>query len=286
MKIAVLSGKGGTGKTTLSTNLASVYGRGVLIDTDVEEPNSYLFLEVESNLEESVYKSHPLVDNQKCDLCGDCGRFCHYNAILPAKKDVLIFKEMCHDCGGCALVCPKEAISYEQREIGKIHSGNISEQFKFAYGDLKVGEVSGVTIIETLKESVKDEKMIWIDSPPGTSCSTVAAIDGVDYAIIVSEPTPFGVSDMTMVVEMLREKNIDFGVVVNKAGLGDDEIYRYCESEEIDILQEIPFSKNFAEKSAQGFLLCDISDEYRQKMNELLENILDKASGEFEREDR
>jgi MinD superfamily P-loop ATPase len=286
MKIAVLSGKGGTGKTTLSTNLASVYGRGFLIDTDVEEPNGHLFLNVESMREKAVYKSHPVVNLDKCDLCGDCGRFCHYNAILPAKKDVLVFNEMCHDCGGCELVCPKGAISYEKRIIGKIHLGEVSKMFKFAYGDLKVGEVSGVTIIETLRDYVEDENMVWIDSPPGTSCSTVAAIEDVDFAIIVSEPTPFGVSDMTMVVEMLREKDIDFGVVVNKAGLGDDEIYRYCKTESINILQEIPFRKDFAEKSAQGFLLCEISDEYRKMIDELLKNIIDRTSAEFKREDR
>lgn len=286
MKIAILSGKGGTGKTTLSTNLASVYGKGFLIDTDVEEPNSHLFFDIKEMAEKDVLKSHPVVNLDKCDFCGDCGRFCHYNAILPAKKDVLIFKEMCHDCGGCALVCPKDAISYEQRTIGKIHSGIVSEHFKLAYGDLKVGEVSGVTIIETLKKIVESENMVWIDSPPGTSCSTVAAIDGVDFAIIVSEPTPFGISDMTMVVEMLREKNIVFGVVVNKAGLGDDEIYRYCDEEKIKILQEIPFSKEFAEKSAQGYLLSELSDDYKKMMDDLIKNVFDLVGTEFKGEDR
>ena len=224
MKIAVLSGKGGTGKTTIAVNLSVNKENAVLIDTDVEEPNSHIFLK--PSIEETILvkKSYPVVDAEKCTLCGDCGNFCRYNAILPAKNKVIVFEELCHECEGCGLVCPEKAIRYEQREIGKIFVGKSNHNVDMKYGDLNVGEVSGVKIIEKLKEMTKDEELLIIDSPPGTSCSTVAAIEGVDYALIVSEPTPFGVSDMKMVVEMLRNMNIQFGVLVNKAGLGDNDV--------------------------------------------------------------
>lgn len=273
MKIVVLSGKGGTGKTTISTNLAINIKKVVLIDTDVEEPNSHIFLKPQIEDSVSVTKDYPKVDIDRCILCGKCGDFCRYNAILPARNRVLLFKEMCHDCGGCELVCPTHAISYISREIGNIYSGTSNYGVKMKYGDLNVGEVSGVKIIEELKELVKDEDMVIIDAPPGTSCSTVAAATDADYAIIVSEPTPFGVSDMKMVVEMLRNMNIPFGVVVNKAGLGDEEIYEYCDEENIEILQEIPFDREIAKLYASGSILSHELQSYKEKFEVILEKI-------------
>ena len=274
MEIAVLSGKGGTGKTTLATNLAFVQKKCILIDTDVEEPNSHIFLKPKELNRKIITTEYPNVDKSKCVLCGDCGDFCRYNAILPAKNKVLVFKEMCHDCGGCKLVCKHDAIHYEKQEIGSMYFGETAYGFNIKYGDLKVGAVSGVKIIETLKSSLVKEDLIFIDSPPGTSCSTVAAVKDADYAVIVSEPTPFGVSDMKMVVEMLRNMNILFGVVINKAGLGDNEIYEYCEEENIRILGEIPFEKRFARAYANGEILSNVFDEYRNYM----QNILNKIS--------
>ena len=272
MKIAILSGKGGTGKTTVATNLALNYKNAVLVDADVEEPNSHIFIKPDIKKTESVYNNYPVVDSEKCDLCGDCGRFCHYNAILPAKKSVLVFKEICHDCGGCKIVCKKDAISYEKREIGKIFSGKGIAGIPFIYGDLNVGEVSGVKIISKLKEIVEQEDLVIIDSPPGTSCATVEAIEGVDYAVIVSEPTPFGVSDMKMVVEMLEKMHIPFGIVVNKAGLGDDEIYEYCQGKAIEVLENIPFSEEIAKMYAVGEMMCTGQEQY----NTYFENIIHK----------
>jgi len=273
MKIVVLSGKGGTGKTTISTNLAINTKNAILIDTDVEEPNSHIFMKPEIEDTISVTKDYPKVDIEKCTLCGKCGEFCRYNAILPAKNKVLIFKEICHDCGGCQLVCPTGAIKYEKREIGNIYCGTSKYGVKMKYGDLNVGEVSGVKIIENLKELVENEELVIIDAPPGTSCSTVAAVEGADYAVIVSEPTPFGVSDMKMVVEMLRNMNIDFGVIVNKAGLGDDEIYEYCDEENIEILQQIPFDLEIAKLYASGSILSHEIENYREKFELILNKI-------------
>jgi MinD superfamily P-loop ATPase len=273
MKIAVLSGKGGTGKTTFSSNLAVNVENVKLIDTDVEEPNAHIFLGNKAIESKSVMTLYPVVDADKCTLCGKCGEFCNYNAIIPAKNTVLVFKETCHDCGGCEVVCPVNAIKYEQREIGKIHNIENDYNIKFEYGELNIGEMSGVKIIEKLKSDSENEELLIIDSPPGTSCATVAAVEDTDYAIIVSEPTPFGVSDMKMVVEMLREMKIPFSVVINKAGIGNDEIYEYCKTEEIEILMEIPFDKKIAEYYAKGDLFSKKIDGYVEKLQNVLKKV-------------
>lgn len=274
MKIAVLSGKGGTGKTTIATNLFMVKGQGMLIDTDVEEPNSHLFLKPLMMQRIPIRKGYPEVNTETCTLCGACGDFCRFNAILPAKRKVLVNEELCHDCGGCEMVCPTHSIRYLKRTIGNVYIGKTELGLSVAYGDLLVGETSGVPIIEHLRDLTKDEDLVFIDSPPGTACSTVAAVEDVDYAIIVAEPTPFGVSDMKMVVEMLREMNIDMGVVVNKAGLGDREIYGYCQEEGLDILAEIPFSKTYAKAYAAGSMLSEEFPEFREKMERILKGAV------------
>ncbi|TDT71948.1 MinD superfamily P-loop ATPase [Hypnocyclicus thermotrophus] len=276
MKIAVLSGKGGTGKTTVSNNLAINIKNTILIDTDVEEPNSHIFLKPDIEKIDSVFIGYPEVDMNKCNLCGKCGEFCRFNAIIPAKNSVVVFNESCHDCGGCAMVCPTNAITYKQREIGKIYSGKTKYDIDMKYGEINIGEMSGVRIIEEVKEKIKNEEIVIIDSPPGTACSTVAAVEGVDYAILVSEPTPFGVSDMKMVVEMLREMNIPFGLVINKAKLGDDEIYEYANNENIEILAEIPFNKEIAKLYANGELFSIHLKEYKEIFENIYSQILSK----------
>jgi len=276
MKIAVLSGKGGTGKTTVTSNFAISVKNSISFDSDVEEPNLHIFMDMKNPTSEPVYTSFPTVDKELCTLCGKCGDFCNYNAIIPAKNQVVVFKEICHDCGGCKLVCPTGAITYEKREIGKIFKGKTKYDTVLHYGLLNVGEMSGVKIIDQLKNySGLEEKTIFIDSPPGTSCATVAAVEDVDYAIIVSEPTPFGVSDMKMVVEMLREMKVPFGLIINKAGLGDEEIYRYCENEDIEILGEIPFDKKIAELYANGEIFSASLPEYKNFFTDIYKNITD-----------
>ncbi len=274
MKIAILSGKGGTGKTTLSVNLFSYLNKATLIDTDVEEPNSHLFLKGETIKEEGVFKKYPLVNDDLCNYCGKCSDFCNFNAIIPAKKKVLVFQDLCHDCGGCALVCPTDAISYIDKEIGKIIYKQIDKNKLFLYGNLTVGEISGVKIIETLKKSTQNEELLLIDSPPGTSCSTVAAIDGADYCIICAEPTPFGLSDMKMVVELLRADNQNFGVVVNKSNLGNDDIFKYLENEKIELLERIKFDREFASILADGKLLINHSEYFKNKMANIARKVL------------
>lgn len=273
MKIAVLSGKGGTGKTTVTANLAVNLPGCIAVDTDVEEPNLHIFLSPEINTQEEVKTEYPWIDAEKCTLCGRCGDFCRYNAIIPAKNQVLVFRESCHDCGGCKVVCPSGAIEYKKREIGRISTGSSGSGIPVKYGELNVGEMSGVKIIGQMKNSVEDEELVIIDSPPGTSCATVAAVENVDYALVVSEPTPFGVSDMKMVVEMLRNLEIPFGVVVNKAGLGDREIYEYCEVEGIQILEEILYNRKIAELYARGVLFSEKIEGYSKRFLDLYRKI-------------
>ncbi|MCS5421341.1 MULTISPECIES: ATP-binding protein [Psychrilyobacter] len=274
MKIAVLSGKGGTGKTTVTSNFAVNIKHSIGIDSDVEEPNLHIFMDMKNSASEPVYTLYPSIDKELCNLCGKCGDFCNYHAILPAKNQVIIFRESCHDCGGCKLVCPNGAITYKKREIGKIFKGRSKYNTELHYGLLNIGEMSGVKIIDQLKKySDLDGKTIFIDSPPGTSCATVAAVEDVDYAVIVSEPTPFGVSDMKMVVEMLREMKIPLGLIINKAGLGDEEIYHYCEDENIEILGEIPFDKKIAELYADGKIFSDSLPEYQDFFSDIYKKI-------------
>ena len=186
---------------------------------------------------------------------------------------MLVFKESCHSCGGCEMVCPSGAISYEKRNIGQIKKGKTISGNLMEYGLLNLGELSGVKIIEKLRENVEDKDFVIIDSPPGTACSTVAAVEGVDYAVLVTEPTPFGLSDMKMVVDMLREMKIPFGVFVNKAGLGDDEVYKYCHLENIPLLGEIPFDTKIAEFYSKGHIFSTELSEYREVFVELSKKI-------------
>jgi MinD superfamily P-loop ATPase len=277
MKIAVLSGKGGTGKTTVSNNLAALLPDATLIDCDVEEPNSHIFMNPEINLEEDVQVCFPVINEENCIHCRKCATFCNYNAIIASSNMTLPMKEICHDCGGCALVCEYDAINYEYRRIGKIFSGNSRFSTKLVYGSLKTGELSGVKIINRLKEITKDDPLVILDSPPGTSCSTVATLEGCDYALIVTEPTPFGVSDMKMVVEMLKEMKIPFAVVINKAGLGDNEVFEYCRSENLKIMGEFPFDQNIAQAYAVGKLAIEVNSEIRSSYSALWERIQNKV---------
>lgn len=273
MKIAVLSGKGGTGKTTVSNNLAALNSKAILLDCDVEEPNSHLFMNPKIKGDEDVTIDYPVVDDEKCIYCGKCASFCNYNAIISGPAATVMMKEICHSCGGCALVCPVGAIHYEQRCIGKIYRGESRFSTELIYGLLNTGEFSGVRIISQLKEMTKDELTQLIDCPPGTSCATVAAVEDSDYALIVTEPTPFGVSDMKMVVEMLRAMKMPFSVIINKAWLGDNEVYEYCSEENIEIIGEIPFDRHIAEAYSMGKLIIETNPEYEDLYQTLWKKI-------------
>ena len=271
MKIAVLSGKGGTGKTTVSSSLAFI-SKMLLIDTDIEEPNSHIFLKGGIEDVKSVYTRFPEVNMEKCNLCGECGEFCKFNAIIPAKKRVIVFGEACHDCGGCEIVCKNGAISWEKREIGKIFTGKTYFNSTNKYGKLNIGEMSGVKIIKEIYKNIV-EKDFLIDCPPGTACTTVSAVEVADFAIIVVEPSPFGLSDMKLVVQLLRDMKIPFGVVINKFDEDENIVKKYCDDEKIEIIGTIPFDRKIAEAYSKGEIIADALSEYRENFETILKRV-------------
>ena len=271
MKIAVLSGKGGTGKTTVSSSLAFI-SKMLLIDTDIEEPNSHIFLKGGIDDIKSVYTRFPEVNMEKCNLCGECGEFCKFNAIIPAKKRVIVFGEACHDCGGCEIVCKNGAISWEKREIGKIFTGKTHFNSTNKYGKLNIGEMSGVKIIKEIYKNTV-EKDFLIDCPPGTACTTVSAVEVADFAIIVVEPSPFGLSDMKLVVQLLRDMKIPFGVVINKFDEDENIVKKYCDNEKIEIIGTIPFDRKIAEAYSKGEIIADALSEYRENFETILKRV-------------
>lgn len=271
MKIAVLSGKGGTGKTTVSSSLAFI-SKMLLIDTDIEEPNSHIFLKGSIDDIKSVYTKFPEVNMKKCNLCGECGEFCKFNAIIPAKKRVIVFGEACHDCGGCEIVCKNGAISWEKREIGKIFTGKTYFNSTNKYGKLNIGEMSGVKIIKEIYKNTV-EKDFLIDCPPGTACTTVSAVEVADFAIIVVEPSPFGLSDMKLVVQLLRDMKIPFGVVINKFDEDENIVKKYCDNEKIEIIGTIPFDRKIAEAYSKGEIIADTLPEYRENFETILKRV-------------
>jgi MinD superfamily P-loop ATPase len=252
MIIAVASGKGGTGKTTIAVNLALIAGQRVsLLDCDVEEPNCHIFLKPDIEKTESAGLLIPTVDEQKCNACGECGRFCQYNAIVSLKTKPLVFPELCHGCGGCTLVCPEQAIAETFREIGVVEIGSAGA-LTFVQGRLHVGEAMAPPLIRAVKQHASQEHLTIIDAPPGTSCPVIAAVQGVDFAILVTEPTPFGLNDLILAVETIRQLGISFGVVINRSDIGDDRVVSYCRGDNIPVLAEIPHDRKIAEAYSRG----------------------------------
>jgi len=276
MIISIASGKGGTGKTTVATNLARVKKNDViLLDCDVEEPNSHLFLRPQFNEKETITIPVPEVDFDKCNYCGECGKICNFSAIAPLGKTVLIFPELCHGCGGCMLACPQEAISEVGREIGVKEKG-WSDSIEFVHGRLRVGEIMAPPLIKAVKKDIVNQKTVIIDSPPGTSCPVIESVKDSDYCILVTEPTPFGLNDLKLAVEMIRLLNIPFGIVINKADLGDNKVFEYCEEEDLSIIMKIPMDRKIAESYSEGIPIVDINKRYEKQFLNLwqtLENI-------------
>jgi len=273
MRIAIASGKGGTGKTTVSVNLARTMGVTVqLLDCDVEEPNAHLFLVGDKVKEEIVTIPIPQVDEALCDGCGECSKFCEYSAIITIGKTPLIFPEMCHGCGGCTRVCPPKAISEVGRRIGVVETTR-SENITLIGGRLDVGVAMAPPLIRAVKERLQNNMPAVLDAPPVTSCPVIAAIRDADLVLLITEPTPFGLNDLSLAVDMVRELKIPFGVIVNRMGSGDDRVHRYCEKEGITILLEIPDDRKIAESYSRGILMVDALPEYRNLFQRLISKI-------------
>ena len=252
MKIAVASGKGGTGKSTVSTNLAyflsKIYKDVALLDCDVEEPNCHIFMKPNFNYEAKVFVPVPIINEKKCIACGQCSEVCQYNALAFVKGKVLIFKELCHGWGSCKLICPVGAISEDGREVGVVESG-FAQGFSFIHGKSRIGEAMSPPLIKAVKKYGDEQnfKLQILDCPPGTSCPVIAAVNGVDFVVMVTEPTPFGLYDLKLAVDVIRKIGLPFGVVINRSCENDKLIEDWAKEENIKILTKIPDDRRVAE---------------------------------------
>jgi len=278
MIVAIASGKGGTGKTTVAVSLALSLTEPVcLLDCDVEEPNCHLFLKPEITRREAVGVAVPLVDEKKCDGCGKCAQVCQYNALAVLKNGVLVFAELCHGCGGCALACPSRAITEGSREVGVVETGRAGRVL-FVHGRLRVGEALAPPLIRAVKKCTAHDMANIIDAPPGTSCAVITAIRDSDYVILVTEPTPFGLHDLRLAVAVVRQLGISFGVLINRADSGDDRVGKYCREEDIPVLLEIPDDRRIAEAYSRGVPLVEALPEYRARFAKLWQATAAAAS--------
>lgn len=276
MQIAIASGKGGTGKTTVATNLAYVAalsGRtAAYLDCDVEEPNGHIFLKPHIVEERPVCKTVPRVDETLCTHCGSCGDVCQYSAIVCIGRKVLVYPELCHACGGCAMLCPVHAIREGSRAIGTLRFGH-SGPIQCVDGLLNVGEAMSPPVIRAVRQAAPPCDLVIVDAPPGTSCPVIASIRACDYVVLVTEPTPFGLNDLQLAVAMVRELAVPFGVVVNRAGAGDDRVQAWCLKEDICLLAEIPDDRSVAEAYSRGQMACEALPHWRETFLALLDRV-------------
>lgn len=272
MIISVASGKGGTGKTTVAVNLALSLDNVQLLDCDVEEPNSHIFIKPLLKRRYPVYVPIPIVDKKRCDGCGRCKEVCAYNAVAVTKKKVLVFPELCHGCGSCIYFCPNDALREENEEVGVVEIGE-KDGVEFIQGKLNIGKMTAPPVIREVKKYISSGKTTIIDVPPGTSCPVITAIKDTNFIILVTEPTPFGLNDLSLAIEVARKLRIPFGVVINRSGLGNNDTDKYCQKEDIPILMRIPFSKKIAEVYSRGDPILKSLPEYKKKFQRLFEEI-------------
>jgi len=274
LRIAVASGKGGTGKTSVAVNLALSVSSAQLLDCDVEEPNAYILLKPRCVEEEAVELPVPRILEDRCNYCGECARFCQYRALFVAGETCLVFPQLCHSCGGCIIVCPRNAIAEEPRRIGRILQGKAGD-VELVYGELDVGEPMAVPLISAVKEKARSNGTIILDAPPGTACPLAETVDGADYCILVTEPTPFGLHDLGIAAEVVGQLGVLSGVIINFAGIGDRGVYEFCESKKLPILMEIPFDRRIAELYSRGIPFAETIPEWRDKFRDLADRIRD-----------
>ncbi|MBE6088101.1 MAG: (4Fe-4S)-binding protein [Clostridium beijerinckii] len=268
MNIAVLSGKGGTGKTTVSTNLALAL-KSNYIDCDVEEPNGFIFLKPKINGTKKVMVEYPFIDDEKCTSCGKCVTVCQFNALAKVKNDIMLFEKLCHGCGACEIPCEYDALSYKIREIGTIENGKIGD-LNCRRGILNISEPMAVPVIRELLKDLP-HNINLIDCPPGTSCNVVTSLKYANGAILVTEPSEFGLHDLKMAVELVRMYDIPFGIVINKDDGKDNIVKKYCRDEKINLIGTIPYSKYTAVLYSNGEILYE-DLKHKNLFDELSEN--------------
>ncbi len=277
MKVAIASGKGGTGKTTVATNLAVLLSRAgknvAYLDCDVEEPNGHIFLKPAIESGETIYLPVPVVDQDKCTLCRKCEEICQYNAIVCMGNKTLVFQELCHACGGCYLICPVNAITEVDREVGVVEEG-FAGKIRFAHGKLKIGEALSPPLVKGVKKRAIDDGITVLDAPPGTACPAVETVMHADLVVLVAEPTPFGLNDLKLAVDMTRRVGAKFGVVINRCDIGDDKTEKFCQQHRIEVLGEIPDDRDVAVAYSRGQLPIDAVSDYSDYLHPLVEKIL------------
>ena len=280
MRIAIASGKGGTGKTTVATNLAWVAARNgwsvAYVDCDVEEPNGHLFLKPEIASSRAIGRLHPVVDDTKFTHCGLCGEICQSSAIVCVGERVLVYPELCHACGGCVLVCLPGAITEVLRDTGRLETGQAGP-IRFVHGLLNIGEAMGTPLVRQVKAEAAQEDLAIVDSPPGTSCPVIESIRGADLVVLVTEPTPFGLNDLKLAMATVRAMKLPLGVVINRADSGDDQTREYCRVQDIEILSEIPDDRRVAEAYSRGVLAAEALPEIRVRFEGLVHRLLGDA---------
>ncbi len=272
MIISIASGKGGTGKTTISTSLFLSLDNAQLLDCDVEEPNAHIFIKSEFNSPESVHLLIPEVDQSKCTLCGECQKNCAFNSIAVVGKSTMVFEDLCHGCGVCSYVCPRHAITEVEKEIGVVEISK-NPSIDFVQGTLNIGENIAPPVINAVKKKINKSKTAIIDAPPGTSCPVITAMDGSDFCVLVTEPTPFGLNDLKLAVQVVNKLNIPYGVVINRFDLGNDETEQFCSNNNIPVIMRIPFMKDIAKAYSNGIPLITAKPEFKPLFTQMFEEI-------------
>ncbi len=285
MEITVSAGKGGTGKTTVATNLALALKDEYdveFFDCDVEEPDAGIFLNPDKSEDEAVNIRIPEVNEDTCTHCGKCSDACEFNAIATFGENTMVYPELCHGCGLCSLVCPVDAITEKDKKIGVIRKGQAGE-IRYYEGDLSIGEPMATPIIRELKKNTNDDALSILDSPPGTACPVIESLHGSDFALLVTEPTPFGLHDLKLSIDVAREIDVPVGVVINRYGIGNEDVEQYCEEEGVPVLMKIPDDREIAEYYSNGVPFSEHLAGWKGeflKLYEKIENLVESPEEE------